>query len=114
MELTLRLDILRDSGQLSKENYDKVIKIIKYFDERRGIKLLEENASMFITHLCSALTRIEEDKLVNKMDEIVAESLKEDENYDKAVLVVKDLEEILGKIPDSEFDFIIMHVCTLL
>lgn len=114
MELTLRLNILRDAGQLSQENYDKVLKVINYFKEKRDIILLEENASMFITHLCSALTRIEEDKLVNKLDEVVAESLKEDKNYDKAYLVTKDLEEILGKIPDSEFDFIIMHVCTLL
>jgi transcriptional regulatory protein LevR len=114
MELTLRLNILRDSGQLSQQNYDKVLKVIDYFKEKMGITLLEENASMFITHLCSALTRIEEDKLVNKLDEVVAESLKEDKNYDKAYLVTKYLEEILGKIPDSEFDFIIMHVCTLL
>ena len=51
MELTLRLDILRDSGQLS--------------------------------------------------------------NYDEALKVAKDLEAILGEIPDSELDFIVMHVCTL-
>lgn len=113
MELTLRLDILRDSGQLSKENYNKVIKVINYFEEKRDIKLLEENASMFITHLCAALGRIEENNLVNKLDDVVAESLKENENYDEAFKVAKDLENILGEIPDSELDFIVMHVCTL-
>lgn len=113
MELTLRLDILRDSGQLSKENYNKVIKVIDYFEEKRDVKLLEENASMFITHLCAALGRIEENNLVNKLDDVVAESLKENENYDEAFKVAKDLENILGEIPDSELDFIVMHVCTL-
>lgn len=113
MELTLRLDILRDSGQLSKENYNKVIKVINYFEEKRDIKLLEENASMFITHLCAALGRIEENNLVNKLDDVVAESLKENENYDEAFKVAKDLENILGEIPGSELDFIVMHVCTL-
>lgn len=113
MELTLRLDILRDSGQLSKENYNKVIKVINYFEEKRDVKLLEENASMFITHLCAALGRIEENNLVNKLDDVVAESLKENENYDEAFKVAKDLENILGEIPDSELDFIVMHVCTL-
>ena len=33
MELTLRLDILRDAGQLSKENYNKIIQVINYFEE---------------------------------------------------------------------------------
>lgn len=114
MDLTLRLNILRDAGQLSQDNYDKVIKVIEYFEEKRGIKLLEENSAMFITHLCSALSRIENNDLVNKLEDVVAQSLKEDKNYEKAVLVAKDLENILGEIPESEFDFIVMHVCTLL
>ncbi|MCR1951927.1 MULTISPECIES: PRD domain-containing protein [Clostridium] len=114
MELTLRLDILRDSGQLSKENYNKIIQVINYFEEKRGVKLLEENASMFITHLCSALGRIDENNLVNKLDDVVAQSLKENENYDEALKVVKDLESIIGEIPDSELDFVVMHVCTLI
>ena len=51
MELTIRLNILRDSALLSEENYNKILEVIKYFDEVKNIKLMEENASMFITHL---------------------------------------------------------------
>ncbi|MDZ4907091.1 transcriptional antiterminator, partial [Clostridium perfringens] len=37
MELTLRLNILRDSGQLSQQNYDKVLKVIDHFKEKMDI-----------------------------------------------------------------------------
>ena len=114
MELTLRLDILRDAGQLSKENYNKIIQVINYFEEKRGLKLLEDNASMFITHLSSALTRIEQNKLVENIDEFIFEQVKSDINYKRAVEVTNYLEEILGELPRQERDFIEMHICTLL
>lgn len=114
MELTMRLNILRDAGQLSEENYIVINKVIEYFKEKQGIILIEENASMFITHLSAALGRIEKNQLVNKLDEVLAESLKEDENYNKALEVANELEEYTAKIPTEEMDYMLMHICTLL
>ena len=31
MDLTIRLEILKNSGMLSESNYNKVIKVIEYF-----------------------------------------------------------------------------------
>ena len=76
MELTTRLNILKDSGMLSEGNYNKVIKVIDYFYEVINIKLIEENAAMFITHLCSALERIDKNEIVNNIDEEMIEKLK--------------------------------------
>lgn len=114
MELTIRLNILKDSGMLSQENYNKVIEVIKYFDEARNIKLVEENASMFITHLCSALGRIYKNEIVNDIDTEILESLKLEESYNEAMHLVKDLKDILGEIPREEENFLVMHICTLL
>ena len=114
MELTLRLGILKDSGQLSEENYDKIIEVIKYFDKEKGIKLSEENAATFITHLYSALKRIDENNIVGEMEKQVKMTLELGYKYDKSVKFTKDLEKILGTIPKSEFDFLVMHVCTLI
>lgn len=114
MELTIRLNILRDSGLLSEENYNKILEVIKYFDEVKNIKLMEENASMFITHLSSALERIDKNETVNDLDEVVLESLKLENSYNNAAIIVKDLKGVLGEIPDEEVNYIIMHICTLL
>lgn len=114
MELTIRLNILKDSGMLSEENYNKVLKVIEYFDKEKNIKLHEENASMFITHLCSALERIDKNEVLNDLDEEILESLKTEEKYNESMCLVKDLSKVVGELPREEVNFIVMHVCTLL
>lgn len=114
MELNIRLNILKDSGMLSEENYNKVLNVIEYFDKVKNIKLVEENASMFITHLCSALERIDKNEIVNDLDEEILESLKLEEKYNESMNLVKDLKEVIGEVPREEVNFIVMHVCTLL
>ncbi len=114
MELTVRLNILKDSGMLSEENYNKVLKVIEYFDKAKNIKLVEENASMFITHLCSALGRMDKNEIVNDIDEEILEALKLEETYKESIYLVKDLRDVIGEIPKQEMNFLVMHVCTLL
>lgn len=114
MDLTIRLEILKNSGMLSESNYNKVIKVIEYFKNVKNIKLVEDNASMFITHLCSALERIDKNETVNDIDADILEALKLEEKYNESMLLVKDLKEFLGEIPKEEVNFIVMHVCTLL
>lgn len=114
MDLTIRLNILRDAGQITEKTYNQILKVIALFKEKLGIELKEENGAMFITHLSSALTRIEENKLVENIDEFIFEQVKSDINYKRAVEVTNYLEEILGELPRQERDFIEMHICTLL
>ena len=56
MDLTIRLNILRDAGQITEKTYNQILKVIAFFKEKLGIELKEENGAMFITHLSSALT----------------------------------------------------------
>lgn len=114
MELTLRLGILKEGGQLSEDNYDKIIEVIKYFDKEKGIKLLEENAAMFITHLYLALKRIEENNIIEEMEKQVKIALELGHKYNEAVKVTQELEKILGDMPKAEFDFLVMHICSLI
>lgn len=114
MELDIRLNIFKDSGMLSEKNYDKVLQVIKYFNEVKNIKLVEENSSMFITHLCSSLERIDKNEIVNDVDIEILEALKLEENYNESTYVVKDLKEFLGEIPKEEVNFLVMHICSLL
>lgn len=114
MDLTLRLNILKDSGQISEKTYNKILEVIKQLKEKRDIELTEENGAMFITHLSSALTRIENGDLVNKIEEIIFEEIRKDNNYNTAVEITDEMETIIGKLPKEERDFIEMHICTLL
>ena len=114
MELHIRLNIFKESGMLSEKNHNKVLQVIKYFDEVKNIKLVEENSSMLITHLCSSLERIDKNEMVNDVDIKILEALKLEENYKEAVNVVKDLKEFLGEIPEEEVNFLVMHICALL
>ena len=100
MDLTIRLEILKNSGMLSERNYNKIVRVIEYFDKVKNIKLVEENASMFITHLCSALERIDKNEIVNDLDEDILEALRLEEKYNESMHLVKDLKDVIGEILD--------------
>ena len=68
-----RLTILLQAGLLSEEDYRKVQDVIRFFQEKYGLTLTEENASAMITHLCAALGRIHRGEPVEPLDEEVYE-----------------------------------------
>lgn len=114
MDLKMRLDILKEAGQLSEENYINIFKIIEVVESEYNTHLTEENGSMFVTHMVMALSRIERDEAVSSMDEFLIEEIVKNENYEKARVIIKKIEEIIEEtLPDNEVPFIGMHLCTL-
>lgn len=114
MELTNRLIILKDAGQIDEEIYGKVIKIISLFRDNWNIELKEENGAMLITHLCIALQRIKNNCPAEKIDEELYEEVKSDKHFEICKKVLYDMKkEIDMEIPESEESFIIMHLCVL-
>lgn len=73
MDFEPRLTILHQAGMLSEEDYRKVQDVIRFFQEKYGLTLTEENASAMITHLCAALGRIHRGEPVEPLDEEVYE-----------------------------------------
>ena len=69
MDFEPRLTILHQAGMLSDEDYRKVQDVIRFFQEKYGLTLTEENASAMITHLCAALGRIHRGEPVEPLDE---------------------------------------------
>lgn len=114
MDLGKRLNILKDSNQISDDTYSKVIKIIQILEHRWGIKLTEENGGMFITHISIAIERIKSKNYVEKLDKNICLEVENNDNYLKSVEVYKDIEEIIAvKIPKAEKYFILMYLCNL-
>lgn len=115
MDLTLRLNILRDAGQIDDEIHDNLLKIIDIVKEKWGIELTEENGAMFITHMSIALKRIKENNIVEPMEDFLYEGLKKEKNFEKSEEMVNIfVQEINISIPEEEKSFIVMHLCTLL
>lgn len=114
MELLVRLNILKDAGQISEETYKSLIKVIEMFSNKWGIALTEENGAMLITHLSTAIERIKKGNIIDGIDAQVYKEIESHPSYEKCSKVIKDIEEQTEiKIPEGEETFIMMHLCTL-
>lgn len=114
MDLTIRLQILKDAGQLSSENFEGILRIIEMFQRELNIKLTEENGAMLITHLAVAVERIKRNEPVDSIDADIYEEVKNSSRFKGAGAALKLVEGELGiDIPENEKTFIMMHICAL-
>lgn len=114
MELNNRLIILRDSGQIDEEIYDKTLSIISLFKHKWNIGLTEENGAMLITHLCIALQRVKNNCPAEKNDEELYKEVKLNQHFEICEKAFNDImEEINMDITESEKSFLMMHLCVL-
>lgn len=114
MYLNTRLQILKDAGQISQENYNAMLKIIRMFDRKWGIKLTEENGAMFITHFTVAFERIARAEELESMNADTLKEIRENRNYSSAREMLKEIEkEINIRIPENEENFLMIYLCIL-
>lgn len=115
MSLNLRLNILKEAGQIDDSIYKNIMDIIELFKNNYGIELTEENGAMLITHLSVALKRIKENQLVETMEEELYSEISSDCNFEQAEKIFSQIEQnIKVEIPHCEKTFIMMHLCALL
>ena len=109
MDFEPRLTILHQAGMLSEED------VIRFFQEKYGLTLTEENASAMITHLCAALGRIPRGEPVEPLDEEVYEETSQEPTFPKALEATQALvREILPDLPEDEQKFLTMHIGVVL
>ena len=58
MDFTERFELYKEGGMISDEDIKDLNAVIELFKKEYGITLEEENASMFIAHLCAAYGRL--------------------------------------------------------
>ena len=115
MDFEPRLTILHQAGMLADEDYRKVQDVIRFFQEKYGLTLTEENASAMITHLCAALGRIHRGEPVEPLDEEVYEETSQEPTFPKALEATQALvREILPDLPEDEQKFLTMHIGVVL
>lgn len=114
MDLRMRLQILKDAGQLSEENYRAITRVIEMLADDWNIGLTEENGAMFITHLAIAFERIGKGETVKPVDECVLDELKGQSCFSYCRQALVSIANILGReIPEEEEGYVLIHLCTL-
>ena len=111
--LNQRLEILLNSGVISQRISDycktAVKLLIKQKPEADG-----DRAAMFITHLAMAGQRILEGKEETPLDGQILESVKQEPAYSKALdFLTYMLNQTDLEFPDTEKDFLTVHLCNL-
>jgi len=111
MDLTLRLKLLKDGAQIDEDTYNNLLKIIESFKKDFQIELSEENGGMFITHLAVALERIKKKELVEPIEELIFEEVRNDKNFKKANDILESLEKDINiSVPEVERPFILLFL----
>ena len=114
-KLSFRLSLLKDSGVIDQDKYDKLQSIISYFKEKENIVMTDDNSSSFITHISMVLNRIEKNEKIESLGEDELNDLMDFNSFEKANKILSDLElSIFGKLPEYEKGYILAHLINLL
>jgi transcriptional antiterminator len=115
MELDVRLNILKDAGQISEETFEALKRVIDIFRNKYGIVLTEENGAMLITHLSVAFERIKKGEIIEGIESEIYNEIRNHQEFNKAKEMIGQIMGVANtEIPESEETFIMMHLCTLL
>lgn len=111
--LKQRIDILEGANMISKEVSDYSKKVVDYLASVSNFE--QSKLEMFITHLAMGTQRIVDGEPVNELDVAIIDEVRNDQHYNDASKMYIDLtKDAPVSFPDSEKDFIIMHLCNLL
>lgn len=115
MDIDVRLNILLENDVITEEVYNRLKEVINRLKDEFNIEITEENGGMFITHLSAAITRVNDGKPLDSIDESVIEQIKLETSYNRALEIMETINNIFGVIfPKEEEVFIITHLCTIL
>lgn len=113
MDFKERLDMYLEGEFINKNDVDNINKIIKIFKDKYGIVLEEENAGMFIAHLCAAYSRINNNDEVEELPDEILDDVKKLDSYPRSLEMLKDIEEITP-LSETEEKYVLLHLNNML
>lgn len=113
-ELYERIQILQVNDVISGKVAEYVKSVVdRILSEVPAVD--REKMETFITHLAMAGKRAEEGTKENAIDEAVLQSVKEEEAYERAVMLRDQFLSMTDIVfPEAEQDFLSVHLCNLL
>lgn len=113
-QIMKRIKILENNHVISHNVGNNTIKVLDEVIASLN-DLDEEKISMFIIHFAMAAQRTETGNIEQSMDKEVWETVKVDESYSMAERFLQQLLKDLNiKFPDSEKEFLLLHLCNVL
>lgn len=115
-EFRERFDLLEETGQVTPLARWLTEHALAEIAQELGVKLDEEKASQFVTHVGIALTRLQRGDGHVSASEVVTQAISDRTRERQVVRWVMDqCEQLLDrKVPDVEVDFMTVHLCALL
>ncbi|MFM1515263.1 PRD domain-containing protein [Helcococcus ovis] len=110
-----RLQILLNSSVINEKTYKNSLNIYeKYFKKKNYDK---DKVSVFMTHFAMALSRVENNQMIEKLDEHVFKQVIESQMYEMAnniwISIKKDLLESGIIISENEQGYFLLHLANI-
>jgi transcriptional regulatory protein LevR len=115
-EFRERFDLLEETGQVTPLARWLTEHALAEIAQNLGVKLDDEKASQFVTHVGIALTRLQRGDGHVSASEVVTQAIA-DRTHERQVVrwVMDQCEQLLDrKVSDVEVDFMTVHLCALL
>lgn len=111
--LKTRMMILNQGNVIDNEIKDFMDASIDLLHEEYP-SIEDEKFVMFTTHLAMASQRIKNGEIVELMDDAMFSQITQTEHFAKASDVIAKLNEIANiKFPESEQQYILLHLCNI-
>ena len=115
MDFKERFDLYKEGGMINDNDIADLNAVIDLFKNDHSVVLEEENASMFIAHLCAAYSRLNTDEEVEKIPEEVLEELHLLDTYEESLKVLNKVMMVThNPLNEVEQGYALLHINNLI
>ena len=115
MDFTERFELYKEGGMINDEDIKDLNAVIDLFKKDYGITLEEENASMFIAHLCAAYGRLSSNEPVDEVPEEVLKELESLDTYEESKQILeKVMNATKNPLNEVEQGYALLHINNLI
>ena len=115
MDFTERFELYKEGGMINDEDIKDLNAVIDLFKNEYGVTLEEENASMFIAHLCAAYGRLASKEPVDEVPEEVLKELESLDTYEESKEILeKVMKATNNPLNETEQGYALLHINNLI
>ena len=115
MDFTERFELYKEGGMISDDDIIDLYAVIDLFKNEYGVTLEEENASMFIAHLCAAYGRLTSNEPVDEVPEEVLKELEALDTYEESKDILKKvMKATKNPLNEVEQGYALLHINNLI
>ena len=115
MDFSERLDLYKEGGMISDADIEDINAVVELFQKDYGVVLSEENAGMFIAHLCAAYGRLLTGEDVDKLPIEVVTELESLDTYEESKEILKKvMDATKNPLNETEQAYALLHINNLI